>query len=211
MVAVSKVVHEVAPAGGGMKVTLDNEEIRYEKLGVTAESDDEIRAIIHKGKARDPAAGWLTRSDAVNLMGCAYWTILTWQKRGMLHPKRRPSGSNGRMVWVYDPAELARMPRRQQPGPEDPGELCARVYEMLDAGAELREIVILTRKPAYEIDRIFEAWRDHGGGSVVIGRAAKAELEALVGPFANVAELISVLKGGIAASVTANDADGGAP
>lgn len=95
------------------------------------------------------------------------------------------------MVALYNPDELARMPRRHKQLPaNEAGELTARVFELLDEGKSVREIVIQTRETMPKIDEIREQWLDAGGCDLVIGKNAKAELERYIGTFRTVGELV---------------------
>ncbi len=98
---------------------------------------------------------------------------------------------SSRAVAVYDPNELARMPRRHKQLPaNEAGELAARVFELLNEGHPVSEIVIRTRETPARIEELREAWLDGGGARLMISKPAKVELERFVGPFATVAELV---------------------
>ncbi len=138
--------------------------------------------------------GWLSREQAVDLLGVSYWTLVSWERRGLLHPQKATRGPSLRELFVYDPNELIRVPRKhREPIPNEPGELSARVFEMLEAGKNVREIVMTTRETPAKIDELREAWLDAGGSDLVIGTSAKAELQRFLGTFATVGELVQLV------------------
>ena len=138
-------------------------------------------------------AGWLSREQAVDSLGVSYDTIESWQRRGLLKPQLAARGTL-RKVFVYDPQVLARMPRKTRARAQSPseaaGELNAQVFEMLDAGKTVREIVIKTRETQAKIESLREGWLDAGGCDLVIGGIAKSELEKVIGPFQTVNEMV---------------------
>jgi transcriptional regulator with XRE-family HTH domain len=115
--------------------------------------------------------GWLTREQVVDLLGVSYTTISNWERKGILHPGRARSAKYQRDVIVYDPAELAATPRARAARAlrADPGEIEARVFALLEAGKNLREIVIECRIPTTEALAIRETWLDLGGGAAPTG------------------------------------------
>lgn len=139
-------------------------------------------------------AGWLTRNQAMDLLGVSFNTLLSWERQGLLHVARaerpRPTGKNQyKEVVVYSPDELARLPRRRK-APLEPGEIVARAFELFDIGASLRDIVIKTRRTPAEIEKLRELWLDNGGTALVVGSTSKARLERIVGSFESVDELV---------------------
>lgn len=98
------------------------------------------------------------------------------------------------MLTLYDPAELALMPRKYRNLPEhELGELTARVFELLDDGRNMKQIVIETREPVAKLESIREAWLDAGGSALVINAEAKSELERFCGPFETVGDLVALV------------------
>lgn len=132
---------------------------------------------------------WLTREQACDLLGVSYNTIGRWERAGKLHPQQRRS-EKGHLVYVYEPAELARMPARERGKIHDPGETCARVFELLDRGHTLREIVIRERLAVNEAEELRERWLECGSGELAIAPAQRAELVRVLGPFETIAELV---------------------
>ncbi len=152
--------------------------------------------------SRDLTA-WLTREQASDLLGVSYETIRRYEQIGRLHAEERFNPNTGRVARVYEPAELAKIPRRfKAAAPNEQGELCARIFELLDAGRTVREIVIECRETATKVDEIKEQWLDAGGGELAIAPAVKAELERALGPFATAAELVKRVRERIASPVT---------
>lgn len=138
-------------------------------------------------------AGWITRQQAVDLLGVALQTLVNWENKGLLTPKRAMRGSAA-MVIVYDPVQLARVPHKHRtPLGNEPGELTARVFEMLDNGKSVRDIVIEHRQTVDHIQDLRERWLDTGGADRVISPVAWKEFERLAGPFTTVAELLGKL------------------
>lgn len=135
--------------------------------------------------------GWLTQSQAADLLGVSRVTLARWAREGSLNVQYAQRGDSIRMLTLYDPAELARMPRRYRATPDmAAGELAARVFECLNQGMTMRDIVVETREMPSKIETLTEIWMDSGGASMTINPAAKAELERFCGPFGNVTELV---------------------
>jgi hypothetical protein len=143
-------------------------------------------------------ATWLTANQVVDMLGVAHDTVKQWERKGLLHPGRgRRVLSNGasREVRVYDPHEVAGIPRRRTVRvPNDPGELAARAFELMEQGKSLREVVVDLREAPAKVAELHEQWLNLGGSDVVIGRAAADEIVGLVGPFDGVAGLIERLR-----------------
>jgi hypothetical protein len=135
--------------------------------------------------------GWLTRAQAMDLLGVSMNSIRRWEADGILHPQFA-TRDNLREVAVLDPSELCKVPRRHRtPIPNEAGELTARVFEMLDDGKSIREIVIQVRETVQKIGELREQWFDAGGADFVISKEARAEFERITGqPFRDVSELV---------------------
>lgn len=137
-------------------------------------------------------AGWLTRTQAIDLLGVSMSSLTRWEREGILHVQFATRG-NFRQVAVIDPNELCRVPRRHRtPIPNEAGELTARVFEALDDGKSVREIVIQVRDTVVKVEELKEQWLDTGGADLVVAKAAKERLEALFGPFKTVSELVDL-------------------
>ena len=141
---------------------------------------------------------WLTANQVVDMLGVAHDTVKAWERKGVLHPQMaRRTLSNGasREIRVYDPHEVAAMPRRHGVRvPNDPGEIAARAFELMETGKSIREIVVALREAPDKVADLHEQWMLLGGGDVVIGAAATEELVRLVGPFDGVAGLVERIK-----------------
>jgi hypothetical protein len=140
---------------------------------------------------------WLTREEAADLMHVVPGTIIRWHEQGKLKPQYRASErqTGPRAILVYNPRELVHLERaakRPQPIAE-PGELAARAFELFTEGVAKRDVVIRTRRTLAEIEDLYEQWRDAGGADVIIGDAAKAELERCLGAFVTVTDLVDLV------------------
>ncbi len=146
-------------------------------------------------------SGWLTRSQAADLLDVSHTTLKNWDKAGLLHPRKEkcdlPRGGS-REVWVYDPRELAKVPSarrgRAKSIPGDPGEVAARAFEMFDDGHDLRAVVTQLRETPGTVEDLHDQWLRMGGSEVVLHRVAREEIASLVGPFDGVAGLLERLR-----------------
>ncbi len=136
---------------------------------------------------------WLTRNEASDLLGVSVQTIMKHERADRLHPRivRRTMGNNAqRDVYVLDPFELLALPRRGRIMiTDDPDELCARAFELMDRGMNKREIVIELRVSITRVVDLYEQWLDAGGSEMVVGKEARKAIEAAIGPFQTVTEL----------------------
>lgn len=138
---------------------------------------------------------WLSRNEAADLIGVSGVTLANYERKGILHPRKvwRPDrrGVPHELI-VYDPHELAKIPRRSNSHltPRDPGEMAARCFEMFDRGATLREVVIDQREHPDKVRDLQDKWLDMGGANLVISPSAKEMLEEVLGAFTSVAELV---------------------
>lgn len=149
-------------------------------------------------RASSGTSTWLTRAQTSELLGnVAISTLQYWEAQGRLHPgydTRDEPGRGLRTLIVYDPKEVTRLPRRRPRADLDTGELAARCFELLDEGKSVREIVIKLRKTPEEIEMLREQWDNGGGNALIIGPAAKKVLEAHLGPFKDVTEMVELLE-----------------
>ena len=106
------------------------------------------------------------------------------------------STTNGvqRMLYVYDPRELASLPHRGRAVVDTPGEVAARCFELFDEGRPLKEIVRELRKSPEIIEDLYERWLNMGGSGIVLTPYAKDEFIKVVGPFADIAELLELVQ-----------------
>jgi len=136
--------------------------------------------------------GWLTRNQVADLLSCAVASVITYERKGLLHPQRelRTDGRVMRQMIVIDPAEVARLPRKKLfVVASNPDELCSRAFEMFDDGKSVREIVIELRAHKEKIDALKQEWLDAGGCDLIVTPAIKEQLERHVGMFSTVGEL----------------------
>lgn len=139
-------------------------------------------------------SSWLTRDQASDLLGIAYITMVQWARKGILHPIVTTRPPSTRVIYLYDPEELRRLPRKfRNDPPSGPGELAARAFEMFCEGRTNMQVVMLTRETPERIEALRESWLDGGGSDLVISPAAKLALEAAVGDFSTVAELVNLV------------------
>jgi phage terminase Nu1 subunit (DNA packaging protein) len=108
-------------------------------------------------------SAFLTRNEASDLLGCSVSTFINWERQGLLTAYKGMRG-NAREVILYDPKQLARMPRKRA-APLSPGELESRAFEMFDRGYTIRTVVIQLRITADEAWAIRERWIDAGGAT----------------------------------------------
>jgi hypothetical protein len=146
--------------------------------------------------------GWLTRYAAMELVGCSMQTLRNHEYRGKLHVQfvmREDRLGTLRETAVYDPKELATLPRyapgsREKKNEQGPEERAARAYEMFRDGRPLDEVVIELREDPDTVDHLHERWLDQTNARYVITPEAQKSLEELVGKFANVSELVDLVK-----------------
>ena len=139
----------------------------------------------------DDKPRWLTATEAADMAGVSYNTIVNWVNAGRLHPqkqmRRLPNGHH-REIKVFNLAELLKFIRRR--GPDEHGEVAARAFELFQEGRQLREVVIALRQTPERIEQLHDQWVDSGGSELVITPVAKRELERLLGPFVGVADVV---------------------
>lgn len=156
-------------------------------------------ALKQKTEVGPDLSTWLTRVQVTDLIGVSVQTLKAWEARGLLHPRMRPGTreERGRMVYVYDPHEVAAIPetmRKRAATRDNPDELAAVAFDMFERGCRLSDIVRKLRKRPEEIERLHEQWLTLGGADTVINEAAHAELARFVGPFTSVPELVERVK-----------------
>lgn len=163
------------------------------------------------GASAPSTSAWLTRRQVSDMLNISQTTIIDLERKGRLHPVKgiRMDRNWERSVFLYDPDEVGRIPRRDR-GSEarSPGEVCARVYELLDDGATVRQIVVETRESSDRVREIKARWIDDGGFDRVIVPAAWEALEAAIGKFESVTELVERVTA--LAKANSNKVDGGA-
>lgn len=96
---------------------------------------------------------------------------------------------------LYKIEDVLKLPRKApNPTPENPDELTARAFELFEQGKSIREVIILLRATKEKIDRIHEDWLDVGGAVLTISDPARKALEAELGAFASVEEMIDLVR-----------------
>jgi hypothetical protein len=139
----------------------------------------------------------MTRNESSDLLGVSTQTLMNYERRGDLHPQHvmRPD-SNGvsRRTIVYDPKELAKLPRYKRPvATREPGEVAAQSFELFRQGLALDEVVIALRETPDKVDQLNERWLDQTKARYVITPEAQKALEQLVGAFTSVTELVELI------------------
>lgn len=141
---------------------------------------------------------WLTRNECADLMSVSTQTLKNYEQRGLLHPlqvPRKDSRNHEQMVVIYDPKELVRLPRGlgKPFATREVGELNARAYELFAQGKAVWEIVIELRETSEKIRDLYEKWLDDSLAKLVITPQAKEALEVVLGPFADVTEMVALV------------------
>lgn len=157
-----------------------------------------VSAKLGSPKKRAPpldTSSWLTRNEASDLLGCSVQTLLKKERADKLHPVKALRVIRGReqSLYVYDPKELAKLPRRND-SIDNPGERAARAYEKFDEGLTDREVVTELRETPDWVHDMRSKWMDGGGADLVITPDAKLELERVIGSFAGVADLVAAVQ-----------------
>ncbi len=162
-------------------------------------------------KPPEDLSRWLTVNEASDILGVSGNTIVALAARGHLHPavrERHSTRGGPKTVVVYDPLELAKIPRRQRASViANPGELAARAFEMFDNGVRLRDVVLRLRISPNEAETLHEKWGEQGGSEFVITPAAKLTLERHLGAFEGVAELVALVEKLCAQTIVATGDD----
>lgn len=141
---------------------------------------------------------WMTRLEVVQATGVGLSTIPALERRGQLHPHRayrRDARGAERSTVVYDPAEVAKLPRRGRPGIDrSEGEITARAFELFREGRTDEEVVIELRETIDHVQYLRERWLEATAASWVISPVAREALAKLVGPFHSVTDLFEKLQ-----------------
>jgi hypothetical protein len=147
-----------------------------------------------KHDAATDTSGWLTRNQSTDMLRVSTQTLKNYERQGKLHPiraRREDTRGHDQSVVVYDPKELAKLPRGLgRFSPRETGEIQARCFEMFEQGKSFSEIVVAMRETSDTIHELHERWLDDGGSRLVISDTAKGALETVLGPFADITELV---------------------
>lgn len=141
---------------------------------------------------------WLTRNEASDLLACSPGTLLNYERRGVLRPEHvyRADGRGvQRRLVVYNPEELPELTKILKRGSargslREPGELAALAAELFGEGKTNADVVIALRMTFEQADELRHKWIDATEARLVISPIAKEALEAVVGPFTRVADLV---------------------
>jgi hypothetical protein len=150
-----------------------------------------------KATATTDTSGWLTRNQSIGMLRVSAQTLKNYENQGKLHPiraRREDARGYEQSVVVYDPKELAKLPRGVgRLTPREAGEIEGLCFEMFEQGKSFREIVIALRQTSDRVHELHERWLDDGGSFIVISDVSRKALEALLGPFTDVTELIELI------------------
>lgn len=139
-------------------------------------------------------SAWLTRNEVAQFAGIGVSTVIAYEKRGLLRPRRdyrRDTRGAERHTVLYNPDEVMKLPRRERvTGGRSAGETTARACELFREGRTDEEVVVELRETFERVLELREKWSDAGGANRVIVPAAWEALERVVGPFKDVPELI---------------------
>lgn len=156
-----------------------------------------MRKRAEPGPQPDTSA-WLTRNEVAQFTGIGISTVIAYERRGFLHPRReyrRDTRGAERQTALYNPSEVMELPRRDRAtGGRSAGEMTARACELFREGRTDEEVVVELRETFERIQELREKWSDAGGASRVIVPAAWEALERVVGPFKSVTELVEKLE-----------------
>lgn len=101
----------------------------------------------------------LRRHNVAELLAVSISTVRRLEGRS-LHPVQSRDG-----VWWFDPEQVERLrasdthrTRVQGARGKDPGRMAARVFEMLDAGCNIRQIVVRTRLEPHAVRELFREY-----------------------------------------------------
>lgn len=141
---------------------------------------------------------WMTRLEVVQATGIGLSTVPALERRGQLHPHRvyRPDSRGAeRSTIVYDPAEVARLPRKGRPSIDrSQGEITARAFELFRDGRTDEDVVIELRETIDQVQYLRERWLEATAASWVISPVAREALAKLVGRFDSVTDLVTTLQ-----------------
>jgi hypothetical protein len=142
---------------------------------------------------------WLTRNESTDALSISIQTLKNYEERGLLHPARVPrrdARGHEQVVVVYDPKELAKLPRGigRPFSPREPGEIYARCFEMFEQNRAFSDVVIEMRQTSDKVHELYERWLDDSRAIWVLNDEAKKALAQVLGPFASVTELVTLVQ-----------------
>lgn len=140
-----------------------------------------------------PATGSprVTRAEVAKALGCSIPTVRRMEGT-VLHPTEDAEG-----VHRFDPVEVIQLINDRSARAVDPskeGERDARVFEMLDAGRGVREIVTTLRLSVEVALKLSDQWRETGRRDLIVPPACRAELEQCLGSAKDAAEVTGLVR-----------------
>lgn len=142
-------------------------------------------------------SAWIDRIAASDLLGVAMSTLFNWEREDKLHPqkhRRQTRDNQMRWIWVYDPHELAKMPRRSRAEVRTRGEVTALAFDLFRQGAALDAVAIELREDPDTVMHLHERWLDMSRARYVITPELWNDFEEIVGKFADVTTLLVRMK-----------------
>lgn len=153
------------------------------------------RELVKIARVNAELEGWITRTQAADLMGISTVSLMNWERIGRITARtawRHDSQGKLRKQIVYDPKQIICMPRRSlRPVSKDPDELAARVTEHIEQGWTDREIVLELRVDYIKVDRLRKLWEEAGGRERMLTRDHADAFVELVGPFDTMDDLLA--------------------
>jgi hypothetical protein len=150
----------------------------------------------------------MTRNEASDLLACSPATLLNYERRGVLHPQHAyradGRGAQQRLV-VYSPGEITMLKVRMKRGfaQREPGELAALATELFDEGKTNAEVIVALRVTFEQADDFRQRWIDATEARLVVSPVAKEALEAVVGSFKDVTDLVTLVTTKLAGKTSA--------
>lgn len=133
----------------------------------------------------------LTRAEVAKALGCSVASVRRMEGT-TLHPTQDAEG-----IHRFDPLEVIHLLRDRSAAAVDPsreGERDARVFDLLDAGKGVREIVTTLRLPIAVVLKLSDQWKEAGRRDLIVPPACRAELERCLGSAKDAAELTQLVR-----------------
>jgi hypothetical protein len=141
---------------------------------------EESREDKNSKRVTPPGPALLTRAEAAALLRCSISSVRRLEG-DVLHPI---VGADG--VHRFDPTELARVASHRSSRSVDgskEGERDARVFEALEEGKGLREIVTTLRLPVDLVSKLHASWQKMGSNQdMILSSERLAQLRSTGGP-----------------------------
>lgn len=169
------------------------------KLDMNLDTSPKV-SIRNRPDLGDPSK-WLTRDEAIIMLGCARQTLYNYERRGVLNPQNvyRPDTvkGGGKYLAAYHQDELRRVSQKlpKRPVLRDPRDTSAFAFEAFRKGENLTDIVISLRVTPAEIKRLYAEWLDlQNNTNLQFSPYSKELFEKVVGPFKSIAELLKLIE-----------------